>query len=51
MLAGEKSNVSIKNRLNANKEDYLAWKINNLKPPFGFRLIKPLSKLEQFFRS
>jgi|OM-RGC.v1.010872136 glycosyltransferase involved in cell wall biosynthesis len=51
MRVGGKSNVSIKNRLNANKEDYLAWKINNLKPPFGFRLIKPLSKLEQFFRS
>lgn len=51
MRVGGKSNVSIKNRLNANKEDYLAWKINDLKPPFGFRLIKPLSKLEQFFRS
>lgn len=50
MRVGGKSNVSIKNRLYANKEDYLAWKINNLKPPFGFRLIKPLSKLNQFFR-
>lgn len=51
MRVGGKSNVSIKNRLNANKEDYLAWKINDLKPPIGFRLIKPLSKLNQFFGS
>jgi hypothetical protein len=33
MLAGEKSNVSKENRLNANKEDFLAWKINDLKLP------------------
>ena len=51
MRVGGKSNVSLKNRLNANKEDYLAWKINGLKPPVGFRLIKPLSKLNQFFGS
>ena len=50
MRVGGKSNVSIKNRLNANKEDFMAWRINNLKPPFGFRIIKPLSKLNQFFR-
>ena len=50
MRAGGQSNVSIKNRIKANKEDRLAWKINNLKPaPFTF-LRKPLSKLTQFLK-
>lgn len=49
MRAGGASNASLKNRLKANKEDRLAWKLNGLKPaPFLF-LRKPLSKLGQFF--
>lgn len=50
MRAGGKSNASIKNRIKANREDKLAWKMNNLQPaPFTF-IRKPLSKLTQFFR-
>ena len=49
MRVGGKSNASLKNRLEANRQDLLAWKINGLKPPFGFRLKKPLRKLSQFF--
>ncbi len=48
MRVGGTSNSSLKNRLSANKEDALAWKVNNLNSPVGFRLIKPLSKLKQF---
>lgn len=48
MRVGGVSNASLKNRLAANKEDYLAWKINGLIPPFGLRIIKPLRKIFQF---
>ena len=48
MRTGGKSNVSFKNRMNANKEDRLAWKINGLKPGKFTLLLKPLSKLKQF---
>lgn len=48
MRVGGASNASLKNRLTANKEDYLAWKINGLNPPFGLRIIKPLRKIFQF---
>ena len=48
MRTGGLSNVTIKNRATANKEDRLAWKVNGLKPaPFTF-ILKPLSKLKQF---
>jgi len=50
MRAGGKSNASLKNRLKANKEDRLAWKLNNLKPGTFTFLRKPLSKLAQFLR-
>ena len=50
MRVGGESNASIKNRLNANEADRKAWVENGLKPPFGLRFSKPLSKLPQFFR-
>jgi len=49
MRAGGVSNVSLKNRIRANKEDRLAWKINGLKPKWFTLLRKPLSKLTQYF--
>jgi len=49
MRAGGVSNVSLKNRLRANREDRLAWKINGLKPKWFTLLRKPLSKLKQYF--
>ena len=50
MRAGGESNASFKNRLRANKEDRMAWKMNDLKPsPFTF-IRKPLSKVSQFFK-
>jgi glycosyltransferase involved in cell wall biosynthesis len=49
MRIGGKSNVSLINRLKANREDRKAWRINNLQPgPFTL-IFKPLSKLRQFF--
>jgi glycosyltransferase involved in cell wall biosynthesis len=49
MRAGGVSNVSLKNRIRANREDRLAWKINGLKPKWFTLLRKPLSKLIQYF--
>ena len=49
MRMGGMSNASLKNRLLANKMDRRAWRINALKPAFGFRLLKPLRKILQWF--
>jgi glycosyltransferase len=49
MRAGGVSNVSLKNRIRANREDRLAWKTNGLKPKWFTLLRKPLSKLTQYF--
>lgn len=49
MRTGGKSNVTFKNRIKANKEDRLAWKINGLNPGKMTAILKPLSKLKQFF--
>jgi glycosyltransferase len=49
MRVGGISNKSIKNRLRANKEDRLAWKLNGLKMPFYTPYLKPLRKIRQFF--
>ena len=49
MRAGGVSNVSLKNRIRANREDRMAWKINGLKPKWFTLLRKPLSKLTQYF--
>jgi glycosyltransferase len=48
MRAGGVSNVGLKNRIRANREDRLAWKINGLKPKWFTLLRKPLSKLIQY---
>lgn len=50
MRVGGKSNVSLKNRIKANREDRLAWKINGLRPGSFTLIQKPLSKLKQFIR-
>ncbi len=48
MRAGGMSNASVWNRLRANKEDRLAWKLNGLKPNFFTLYLKPLRKIHQF---
>ena len=48
MRAGGQSNVSIKNRWKANREDRLAWKMNGLQPGFLTLVRKPMSKLLQY---
>jgi glycosyltransferase involved in cell wall biosynthesis len=48
MRAGGMSNASLKNRLKANREDGMAWKINGLKPYFFTTSVKPLRKISQF---
>jgi glycosyltransferase involved in cell wall biosynthesis len=50
MRVGGKSNVSIVNRLKANREDKKAWEINGLTPGIFTFIRKPLSKLGQFFK-
>lgn len=49
MRIGGKSNVSIANRIRANREDKKAWLLNGLKPGMFTLIRKPLSKLGQFF--
>jgi len=51
MRVGGVSNSSFKNRIKANKEDRMAWKINGLTPGSLTLIRKPLSKLRQFFKS
>ena len=48
MRAGGMSNASLWNRLRANKEDRLAWKLNGLHPYFFTMYLKPLRKIHQF---
>lgn len=50
MRVGGKSNVSLKNRIRANKEDRKAWKINGLNPHFFTMYLKPLRKIIQLFK-
>tara|TARA_Y100000782_G_C10175466_1_gene261641 strand:- start:303 stop:1046 length:744 start_codon:yes stop_codon:yes gene_type:complete len=47
MQVGGASNVSVGNRLKANKSDLKAWEINEIKPHPMFRLLKPLRKFNQ----
>lgn len=49
MRMGGVSNASYKNRLRANKEDRMAWKLNGSKPYFFTTWLKPISKISQFF--
>ena len=48
MRAGGMSNASFKNRIKANKEDRLAWKMNGLHPYFFTLYAKPIRKISQF---
>lgn len=48
MREGGVSNRSIKNRINANKEDREAWKINGLKPKSFTLYLKPIKKIGQY---
>ena len=50
MRVGGKSNLNLKNRIRANKEDRKAWKINGLKPYFYTTYLKPLRKIIQLFK-
>lgn len=50
MRVGGKSNVSIMNRIKANREDKKAWELNGLTPELFTFIKKPLSKLGQFFK-
>jgi Glycosyltransferases involved in cell wall biogenesis len=48
MRAGGMSNASLKHRIKANREDALAWKLNELEPYFFTMWLKPLRKIFQF---
>ncbi len=50
MRVGGKSNVTLMNRIKANREDKLAWELNSVTPKFYTLLMKPLSKLGQFLK-
>ena len=49
MRMGGASNISLLQRLKANKEDGLAWTKNQLNKPLFVRIKKPLQKVRQFF--
>jgi glycosyltransferase involved in cell wall biosynthesis len=48
MRTGGASNASFRNRVNANKEDKMAWEFNGLPSPMLLRILKPLRKLTQY---
>ncbi len=48
MRVGGESNRSLGNRIEANKQDRLAWKLNGLNPGPLTTVMKPLRKLGQF---
>ncbi len=50
MRVGGQSNVTVNNRVKANKEDRLAWEINGLEPKFYTLYLKPLRKVGQFLK-
>ncbi len=50
MRVGGMSNVSLRNRIKANKEDRMAWEMNGLKPKSFTLLVKPLRKLIQYVK-
>ncbi|MEZ0609195.1 glycosyltransferase family 2 protein [Fibrella sp. WM1] len=51
MRTGGVSNSSVQNRIRANREDRLAWQLNQLKPNWFTLWLKPLRKIGQFYRS
>ncbi len=50
MRTGGQSNASLRNRLKANNEDRMAWRLNELRPRVYTLVFKPLRKILQFFR-
>jgi glycosyltransferase involved in cell wall biosynthesis len=48
MRVGGISNASFKNRVKANREDRLAWKMNGMQPYFFTLYAKPIRKISQF---
>jgi glycosyltransferase len=48
MRAGGYSNSSLKRRIKANKEDRMAWKLNQLNPYFFTLYLKPARKVFQY---
>jgi glycosyltransferase involved in cell wall biosynthesis len=50
MRRGGQSNGSLKMRLRANRRDYLAMKKNNIPFAFLVSILKPLSKLHQYYK-
>lgn len=50
MRSGGVSNISLKNRLRGNYMDGLAWKVNELRPYPWTLLLKPVSKIPQYFK-
>jgi glycosyltransferase len=50
MRVGGMSNVSLKNRLTANRMDRKAWDVNELKPYPWTLLLKPMRKISQWWR-
>ena len=51
MRVGGVSNVSVKNRLRANRMDREAWRVNGLRPYPWTLLCKPLRKVSQWWTS
>jgi glycosyltransferase len=49
MRAGGVSNITLKNRLKANRMDRYAWTVNDLNPYPWTTYLKPLSKIKQYF--
>jgi hypothetical protein len=50
MRVGGVSNLTLANRIRANREDKRAWLVNGLKPGMFTLVRKPLSKVVQYFR-
>lgn len=50
MRVGGQSNVTVNNRLKANREDRMAWELNGIKPKFYTLYLKPIKKIGQFFK-
>lgn len=51
MRTGGQSNVTLSNRIRANRRDYLAMKKNRIPFPFAVSILKPLIKLHQYYYS
>ena len=51
MRVGGRGNMRLSQRLKANREDRLAWKLNGLRPGLFTLILKPLLKVKQYFKS